>query len=127
MEKNTFDSKFLEKIKKALLEEKQRLEKELAQFAQKKPWANDDFDTRHENYGDEDEENAKEVAAYGDNLALEQTLESALRDVNDALKRLEDGTYGICKYCGKPIDEKRLEARPASSACVKCKENLTRR
>lgn len=127
MEKNTFDPKFLEKIKKALLDEKQKLEKELAQFAQKKPRASDDFDTRHENYGDEDEENAKEVAAYGDNLALEQTLESSLRDVNDALKRIEEGRYGICKYCGKNIDEKRLEARPASSACVKCKENLTRR
>ncbi|OGF21544.1 hypothetical protein A2316_04300 [Candidatus Falkowbacteria bacterium RIFOXYB2_FULL_38_15] len=127
MKNTNFDPKFIQKIKTILLEEKQRLEKELSQFAKKNPRNSADFDTNFSDLGDEDEENAKEVASYGDNLALEQSLERSLRDVNDALKRIEDGSYGVCKYCGKAIDPKRLEARPASSACVKCKENLTRR
>ena len=127
MKNTNFDSKFIQKIKTILLEEKQTAERELAKFAKKNPRKADDFDTKHEDYGDEDEENAKEVASYGDNLALEQSLERSLRDVNDALKRIEEGRYGICKYCGKAIDEKRLEVRPASSACVKCKENVTRK
>jgi RNA polymerase-binding transcription factor DksA len=44
---------------------------------------------------------------------LEQ-IEAELADVEHALKRLEDGTYGLCEVCGKPIPEERLEAMPAA-------------
>ncbi|MEK7623573.1 MAG: TraR/DksA C4-type zinc finger protein, partial [Patescibacteria group bacterium] len=68
---------------------------------------------------------AREVAEYTANKPLEVTLENTLRDINKALERLNKGTYGICKYCDHPIDEKRLLARPTSSACVSCKKTLT--
>lgn len=126
-EKSKLTQSFIEKIKKNLLEEKAKLEKELLRFAKKDPKAEGGFNTEYKNYGDEDEENAKEIAEYSDNLALEKSLESSLRDVNDALKRIEDGTYGVCKYCGEVMPEGRIEARPASSACVLCKEKLTRK
>jgi DnaK suppressor protein len=45
-------------------------------------------------------------------------LEAMLRDVDRALQKLEDGTYGICDRCGKLIPEERLEARPWSVLCV---------
>jgi len=123
--KNTLDKEFLKKIEHQLLAEKTRLEKELAQFTQKNPHNKSDYDANFPNVGDAEDENAAEVAAYSDNLTLERTLESALRDVNSALKRIEEGTYGICRYCGKPIDPKRLEARPASSACMECKTKFS--
>jgi len=41
-----------------------------------------------------------------------------LRDVDRALQKLEDGTYGICDRCGRLIPEERLEARPWSVLCV---------
>jgi RNA polymerase-binding transcription factor DksA len=41
-----------------------------------------------------------------------------------ALKRLEKGDYGVCRYCKKPIEEKRLLIRPTSSACVQCKKTI---
>jgi DnaK suppressor protein len=66
-----------------------------------------------------------EVAQYTTNKPLEMSLEKSLRDTNKALERLEKGTYGLCKYCKEPIDEKRLEARPISSACINCKKSLT--
>jgi RNA polymerase-binding protein DksA len=122
---NNLDKEFLKKIEKQLLEEKARLEKELAQFTQKNPHNKADFDANFPTIGDAEDENAAEVAVYSDNLTLERTLESALRDVNSALKRIEEGSYGICKYCGKPIDPKRLEARPASSACMECKTKFS--
>ena len=123
--KNTLDKEFLKKIEANLLGEKARLEKELAQFTKKNPHNAADYDADFPTLGDAEDENAAEVATYGDNLTLERTLESALRDVNDALKRIKDGTYGICRYCGKPIDPKRLEARPASSACMECKSKFS--
>lgn len=40
--------------------------------------------------------------------------------VREALKRLDDGTYGICTECGKEIAEKRLEAIPYTPVCILC-------
>jgi RNA polymerase-binding transcription factor DksA len=45
-------------------------------------------------------------------------VEGELKDIDDALRRLDDGTYGICEECGKPIDEARLEAVPWARYCV---------
>lgn len=123
--KNTLDKIFLKKIENQLLAERARLEKELAQFTKKNPHNASDYDANFPTIGDAEDENAAEVAVYSDNLTLERTLESALRDVNGALKRIEEGTYGVCRYCGKPIDPKRLEARPASSACMECKSKFS--
>ena len=47
-------------------------------------------------------------------------LEAMLRDVERALRKLEEGTYGICDRCGKLIPEERLDARPWSNLCVDC-------
>lgn len=124
--KNPHKKTFLKEIKETLLKEKEKLEKELGQFADKNPNVKDgtDYDAKFPEYGDESDENAREIAQYTVNKPLEVALEKDLRDVNNALKRLEDGTYGICKYCDEPIKEKRILARPTSSACVSCKKTL---
>ncbi|WP_285777462.1 TraR/DksA C4-type zinc finger protein [Microtetraspora sp. NBRC 13810] len=43
-----------------------------------------------------------------------------LADLDTALERLRDGTYGVCERCGRPIAVERLEARPAAKTCVPC-------
>jgi DnaK suppressor protein len=53
--------------------------------------------------------------------------QALLTEVEDALKRIEDGTYGKCVNCGRPIPEKRLEAIPWAARDVKCEEQLERR
>ena len=123
--KSIFSEKFLEEIKKALLEKKDNLERELSKFTKKNPHVSGDYETDFPDYGDEEDENAREVAQYTANKPLEITLENSLRDVIKALKRLDDSTYGICKFCDKPIDEKRLRARPASNTCISCKKTMT--
>ena len=52
-------------------------------------------------------------------LSILEQVEAELADVEHALRRLEDGTYGICEACGQPIDEARLEALPAARFCLK--------
>jgi len=123
--KNIHSQDFLKKIKEVLFREKKRLEKELAKFTTKNRNVKGDYDANFPEYGDKDDENAQEVAQYTANKPLEIALEKELRDVNKSLERLEKGTYGICKYCDEPIEEKRLEARPTSGACVGCKKTLT--
>ena len=117
------DTKTLKTIEKNLLEEKQRLEEQLVQFAPKE--GSEAYEVNFPQIGDKDDENAAEVDTYSTNLALERTLRSALRDIESALKRIKEGTYGFCKYCDKEIDPKRLVARPVSSACIDCKKRLT--
>ena len=53
-----------------------------------------------------------------------------LYQIDDALKRLDDGSYGICQQCNQPISMSRLRAVPYASACIKCqraKEQKTKR
>ena len=115
-----------QKMKDRLLKEKEELEKELGKFAHRNTKATEtDFNADFPNHGDKDDENAAEVAQYSDDLSLEDTLEKGLRDIESALKRIEEGAYGMCKYCKSEINELRLEARPTSSSCIQCKKTLT--
>ncbi|MCX6781826.1 MAG: TraR/DksA C4-type zinc finger protein [Candidatus Magasanikbacteria bacterium] len=123
--KSSFSKDFLDEIAKQLEEQRLKLENELGQFTKKSQHVADDFDTQFPEYGDKEDENAAEVAEYINNLPVEEGLEKTLRDVNKAMERIEKGTYGVCKYCGKAIEEKRLLARPTSSACVECKKTIT--
>lgn len=119
------EEQFIKSIKEKLLAQKDQLEKELGDVAERDPRAPGHFEPTFPNYGDEEEQNVSEVGAFTTNLSLGKILTSSLRDVKNALKRIKDGQYGICKYCGEEIDKARLEARPASSACVTCKQKLT--
>ncbi|RVX44475.1 TraR/DksA family transcriptional regulator [Nonomuraea polychroma] len=49
------------------------------------------------------------------------------RAVIEALKRIEEGAYGRCVDCGKPVPEGRLEARPEAARCVQCQSKQERR
>jgi RNA polymerase-binding transcription factor DksA len=51
-------------------------------------------------------------------LSILEQVEAELADVEHALRRLDDGTYGSCEACGRPIDEARLEAMPEARFCV---------
>ncbi len=45
-----------------------------------------------------------------------------LRKIDKALERIEEGEFGICESCGEDISPKRLEARPVTTLCIRCKE-----
>jgi DnaK suppressor protein len=57
---------------------------------------------------------------------LEENAEHLLSEIDAALRRVEDGTYGTCVVCGKPIGEERLEAVPYASLCIDDKRRLER-
>ena len=98
------DKKTQDTLKEMLLEEKAKLEEELGRFAKRNPNNEEDFNADFPQLGEKEDENASEVAEYSKDLTLERTLEASLRDVKKALERMEEGTYGVCKYCNKPID-----------------------
>ncbi len=54
-------------------------------------------------------------------LRLRDRERKLIKKIQSALKRLDDGTYGICEECGENISIPRLKARPVTKLCIKCK------
>jgi DnaK suppressor protein len=55
-------------------------------------------------------------------LALLEVRHQKRQQLDDALQRLEAGTYGLCEDCGKPIGKERLEVLPFARRCISCQE-----
>lgn len=60
------------------------------------------------------------TAERGEIEALAGSLTETLRDLDDALAKLDAGSYGACERCGTEIGEARLEAMPAARLCITC-------
>jgi len=59
-------------------------------------------------------------------LMSRERLVERIERLTAALKRIEDGTYGTCVECGKPIGQARLKALPEAVTCVTCQEKIER-
>jgi DnaK suppressor protein len=53
-------------------------------------------------------------------VRIKQREGTLIREINHALERLEEGTFGLCQECGKEISEKRLKAHPMTALCIQC-------
>lgn len=97
-----------DKFKSALLKEKVKLQDELSS---KTPDVNPMVSDQ------------SELADMFDEIetqtGIEMQLEERLKHVVAALKRIDEGSYGICKICKEKIEEKRLEANPFAETCIK--------
>ncbi len=117
----------LKKIKGILESERERVANELSGIAHRNPKAKEaTFETDYKDVGDDVDDNATEVAQYTNDLSVEAELEKLLRDIDKAVTRIGEGSYGACKYCGDKIAVKRLEIRPTSSSCIACKKTFTK-
>ena len=67
------------------------------------------------------EEEATEAAELEKRLVSEKRILALLAEVEHALHKFENGTYGLCDVCSKPIDPARLEALPQANLCLSCK------
>lgn len=117
------NKKDTEYFKKKLAKEKTLLEDELATVGTPSNpntpggWeatsGNIEVDSADEN------ELADKMEELEDNEGILQQLEKQLKEVNEALAKIDKGTYGICEISGDPIEKERLEANPAARTCVK--------
>ena len=111
-----------EHFRDALIEERQRVEHALTTLREEHPGSLDD--------------EVEEVAATADNhladtasatlgreidYTLGDNAEQVISEIDAALGRIEDGTYGVCASCGREIPRERLEANPRASLCIDCK------
>ena len=102
------DQSLLSTVRSDLADERDRLE---AQISALEPGGGSAFD---DNFAD----SGQVAAEQGENKVLASQLRSELDEVERALAKLDDGTYGKCETCGEPISEARLEAMPATRFCI---------
>jgi len=110
-------------LRSRLESEQRRLNKELEQsIASARP-----TEERREGspFGKREEE-ATESLELEKRLALEKRIREQLAEVEHALQKFQEGTYGLCDSCGQPIDPARLEALPQASLCLNCKAQQTK-
>lgn len=114
-----------EKFKKILEEKRTQLETELSAFATKDPSVKGDWESTYPKFdeGFKLEEVSDEVEEIANRVPVEHVLELRLKAITKALKRIEDGSYGTCSNCDRPIPQKRLEAMPESDLCLACSNN----
>jgi RNA polymerase-binding protein DksA len=111
-----------EHFRDVLLDERRRVEHALGTLRDEHPGSLDD--------------EVEEIAATSDNhlaetatatlgreidYTLGDNAEQVIAEIDAALKRIEDGTYGTCTNCGHEIPRERLEANPWASLCIDCK------
>ena len=81
----------------------------------------------HAGYGNHMADDATEVFEQTKSLALRRNLERVLEQVEDALRRFKEGTYGICEQCGAKIAPARLRVLPYAPLCLECQQHRERR
>jgi RNA polymerase-binding transcription factor DksA len=109
-----------QQFKDALLKEREVLENELASMGQKNPANSSDWDatTEADTTDDADEGDVADSMQEFENKNSEvEQLEVQLKEVKEALEKIESGNYGKCEVCGEEIEEDRLVANPSAKTC----------
>lgn len=70
---------------------------------------------------------ASETFERTKNYALDENFKEIIESIDEALRKIEDGTYGICDRCSAPINAERLKAIPYATLCIHCQETIERR
>ena len=81
-----------------------------------------DIDSSIERLPDPSDRATMELVS-GYNHTLKERKKGFIRKIDQALARLENGTYGICEECEEEISVERLKARPVTTLCIECKRN----
>jgi len=111
------DKKTVARFKKILLKEREQIVGEVKQIVESsKEMGQDGI----QDIGDE----AANIYNKQVLLSLNENERLRLKEVDESLDRIENGTYGICDECGGPISLKRLEVRPVAKYCVPCLTKL---
>lgn len=121
--KSPFGKRELNDLKKRLLDERQELQRQAAEIEES-------------SFGGAQSELTGDIASFDEEFAdagtatfereRDLSLSNNIRDLTDkidrALERIEEGTYGLCERCGRPIEKARIKALPYATLCIKDKQ-----
>lgn len=113
----------IDKFRRALEAERRRLEKERHLSAEDEAQGGSELS----NYDNHPADAASETYERTKNFALGENYKEMMDRIEDALRKIEDGSYGLCDRCGEQIQVERLKAIPYATMCIRCQESLERR
>ena len=125
--KTAYSQKELDDLRERLLAERVELQEQLATI-EEQSFATSQSDISGEVSFDEENADAGTFTFERErDLSIENNVRDLLRKIDRALARMDDGTYGICSRCGKPIEKARLKALPYADLCIKDAQAQARR
>jgi DnaK suppressor protein len=113
----------LVKARKLLLAERSRLERERRAKAAEDAVAGTDL----ADYDNHPADAASETYERTKDFALDENFKDLIERIDEALRKIDDGSYGLCDRCGEPINPGRLKAIPYATCCIDCQEAIERR
>jgi RNA polymerase-binding protein DksA len=116
-----------DRFREALLEERTRVEAAIQNLHDENPGTLSEDAGEETAYDNHLADTATETYDRELDYTLEENSEHVLADIDAALKRITEDTYGICTNCGEPIAVERLEALPWATLCIDCKRDRERR
>ena len=124
--KTAFTKKELDDLRKRLLEEKEQLQVQLSTI-EEATFATSQSELSGEvSFDDENADAGTFTFERERDLSIENNVRDLLRKIDRALARMDDGTFGSCSRCGKPIEKARLKALPYADLCIKDAQAQTR-
>lgn len=116
-----------ERFRNLLVEERQRVKNAIDYLHEENPGSIEE-ETGEQTHFDQHLADAATVTFDRElDYTLEENSEAVLARIDAALARIEAGTYGTCRMCGRPIPEERLEARPWTDLCIEDQRKAERR
>jgi RNA polymerase-binding protein DksA len=111
------------RFKDALTQERQRIQAALDNLHEENPGSITDETGEDAVYDNHLADTATVTYDRELDYTLEENAEHMLSDIDAALRRIDDGTFGKCTNCGNEIAPERLEARPWATLCINCQRS----
>jgi DnaK suppressor protein len=125
--KTTYTKKELDGLRQRLLDERAELREQLTTI-EETSFATSQSDLSGEVSFDEENADAGTFTFERErDLSIENNVRDLMGKIDRALARMDEGTYGICSRCGKPIEKARLRALPYVDLCLKDAQAQSRR
>jgi len=113
-------AKSVQKLRKDMEKERERIQKHITELLDMLR-----LEDREIGSGEDDADIAARAVSHNGLMALLESEQQTLREIEGALQAMEEGSYGRCPVCGREIEPARLEARPYARLCVPCQERET--
>jgi len=125
-QREALTKKELEELRASLLKEQEELRSQLAEL-EASTFSSPQSDISGETSFDEEYADSGTATFERErDLSVENNIKDLLDKIDKALSRMDEGTFGICERCGKPIEKARIKALPYASLCIKDKQAETR-
>jgi len=118
----TFTKKEIQELKERLLEERRDLQSQLDELEESTFATNQSELTGEMGFDEEYADAGTATFERERDLSLVNNVRDLIQRIDKALAKIDEGTYGLCDRCGKPIEKVRLKALPYANLCLKDKQ-----